>query len=93
MGNMLTIRIVDDRYLRLVLLHGGARIGQITMAVDRNLDTVLIAAIDKFLKRNRIPKSSLTVVRAAGAIDKFSSVYRIVKACQLAFQCALHKPG
>ena len=89
MGNTLTIRIIDDRHLRLVLSRGRTHIGQAAVAVDRNLDTVLIAAIDKFLKRNRIPKSSLTTVKAVGAIDKFSSVYRIVKAYQLAFQSVL----
>lgn len=93
MDNVLTIRVVDDRHLRLVISHGRAHIGQVAVAVDRDLDTVLIAAIDKFLKRNRIPKSSLTMVKTAGAIDKFGSVYRIVKACQLAFQCVLQKPG
>ncbi len=92
MGNILMIRVVDDRHLRLILSRGGIRIGQTVVAVDRNLDTVLIAAIDKFLKRNRIPKSSLTMIKVAGAIDKFSSVYRIVKAYQLAFQGALRKP-
>ena len=54
-------------------------IDTLTFEFEANLDSVLIVAVDKILKRNRIDTSSLKTVKAIGRGDKGSSAYKIVQ--------------
>lgn len=86
MANATLTITVGPEHLTVSLSRGVGRSATKTIPFSRDLDTVLIAALDSFLKRNRIDPLSLQVVAVRGAVDKFSSVYRIVKAWQQAVQ-------
>ena len=87
MADLLTITVSSQEHLTVSLFRDRNRVDTMMISVGRDLDTVLIATLDSFLKRNRIEPLSLRAVKVSGAIDKFSSVYRIVKAWQQAVQC------
>lgn len=67
-------------YRVLVALDAGKEsLGHVDFSFDNNLETLLIATIDKLLKKNRIDPSSLHKVRIGGVIDKNSLAYRIAR--------------
>ncbi len=63
----------------LELRDGKRLIDTLTFEFESNLDMVLIAAVDKILKRNRIDTSSLKTVRVSGKVEKGSSAYKIAQ--------------
>ena len=63
----------------LKLQDGRRLIDTLTFEFESNLDSVLIAAVDKILKRNRIDTSSLKTVKATGEVSKDSSAYKIAQ--------------
>src|SRR3990167_8573189 len=65
--------------VELKLLNGKRLIDTLTFEFEANLDSVLISAVDKIMKRNRIETLSLKTVKVAGEVDKFSSVHKIVQ--------------
>lgn len=70
--------------ITLELKRSRTTVDTVDFSFDKNLDTLLIVSIDKFLKRNRIDILSLKSVRIDENIDKVSSLYKIVKAYQAA---------
>ena len=79
---------VGQKHLIVLLFRGTSCSDKITMPFSHDLDTMLIMTLDSFLKRNRINPLTLRAVTVRGAIDKFSSVYRIVKTWQNAVRNA-----
>jgi len=63
--------------IRLELQKGKVCIDTLTFDFEANLDSVLISAVDKICKRNRIETLSLKTVKVAGNIEKSSSAYKI----------------
>lgn len=55
-------------------------IDTLTFDFDANLDSVLISAVDKILKRNKIETLSLKTVKIGGNIDKNSSAHKVALA-------------
>ena len=75
----LIINFKDRGKVELRLKHGGVCIDSLTFEFESNLDSVLISAVDKILKRNRIDTSSLKTIKVAGNIEKSSSAYKIAQ--------------
>ena len=79
----LVVNQKTNRSLELVLKHGKRPIDAVDFSFDKNLDTLLIDSIDKFLKRNKIDILSLKTVQIKGfggqGIDKNSSLYKMVR--------------
>jgi len=73
--------------IRLELRKRGKLIDTLTFEFEANLDTVLIAAVDKILERNRIETLSLKMVKvmvsakggSASGGEKSSSAYKIAQ--------------
>ena len=65
--------------VELKLLNGKRLIDTLTFEFESNLDSVLISAVDKILKRNRIETLSLKTIKTAGEVDKFSSANKIAE--------------
>ena len=63
----------------LELMEGKKCIDTLTFKFEANLDSVLIAAVDKIIKRNRIETLSLKTVKVSGKVDKGSSAYKIAQ--------------
>lgn len=63
----------------LKLLGDKKLIDTLTFNFEANLDSVLIAAVDKVLKENRIDTLSLKTVRIEGEVDKNSLAYKIAQ--------------
>ena len=63
----------------LELRDGKRLIDTLTFEFESNLDSVLISAVDKICKRNRIETLSLKTVKVAGEIEKLSSAYKIAQ--------------
>lgn len=75
----LIINFKDRGKVELQLKYGRVLIDSLTFEFESNLDMVLISAVDKILKENRIEELSLKTVRVEGDIDKNSSAYKIVQ--------------
>jgi len=65
--------------VELELREGKKLIDTLTFGFEANLDSVLISAVDKILKRNRIDTSSLKTVKVGGNVEKGSSAYKITQ--------------
>ena len=65
--------------MELKLQEGRKCIDTLTFGFEANLDSVLISAVDKILKRNRIETLSLKTVKVSGNIEKSSSAYTIAR--------------
>jgi len=65
--------------VEMKLKKGGKLIDVLTFDFEANLDSVLILAVDKILKRNRIETLSLKTVKVSGNVDKSSSAYKIAR--------------
>ena len=65
--------------IRLELHEGKKLIDSLTFGFEANLDSVLISAVDKICKRNRIESLSLKMVKIAGNVEKSSSAYKIAQ--------------
>lgn len=63
----------------LELMEGKKLIDSLTFNFEANLDSVLIVAVDKICKRNRIETLSLKTVKITGVVDKSSSAYKIAQ--------------
>ncbi len=63
----------------LELKEGKKLIDSLTFDFEANLDSVLISAVDKICKRNRIETLSLKTLKVAGKLNKDSSAYKIVQ--------------
>ncbi len=63
----------------LELRDGKKLIDSLTFEFEANLDSVLIAGVDKICKRNRIESLSLKTVKVAGNIEKSSSAFKIAQ--------------
>ena len=75
----LIINFKDRGEVELQLKRGRVLTDSLTFDFEANLDSVLIAAVDKILKRNRIDTSSLKTIKVAGNIEKSSSAYKIAQ--------------
>lgn len=84
----LTIGYVPPATLDIKLSQGGKVLDTVQEAFDKNADTVLLTTVDKFLKRNRIDPLSISTVEVDERIDKNSSLYKIVRTFQIAFQAS-----
>lgn len=65
--------------IELMLKQGRMCIDTLTFDFEANLDSVLIAAVDKICKRNRIETLTLKTVKVVGIIDKSSLAYKIAQ--------------
>ena len=65
--------------IELSLKKGGKCIDTLTFDFEANLDSVLISAVDKILKRNKIETLSLKTVMVTGNVEKLSSAYKIAQ--------------
>lgn len=74
-----SITFKSNRHVSVALDSGKESLGHVDFSFDNNLETLLIATIDKLLKKNRIDPSSLNKVRIGGVIDKNSLAYRIAR--------------
>ena len=59
------------------LVKGARVVDALDFSFHGNLDDLLISAVDKILKKNRIRALSLKTVRVDGDVDKNSSAYKI----------------
>lgn len=73
------ITFKPNHHVSVSLAAGNMRLGHVDFSFDNNLETLLIATIDKLLKKNRIDPSSLNKVKIGGVIDKKSLAYRIAR--------------
>jgi len=65
--------------VELKLQEGKRLIDTLTFEFEANLDSVLISAVDKIIKRNRIETLSLKTVKVLGNVEKSSSAYKIAQ--------------
>ena len=65
--------------MELKLQEGKRLIDTLTFEFEANLDSVLISAVDKIIKRNRIETLSLKTVKVLGNVEKSSSAYKIAQ--------------
>lgn len=63
----------------LKIMDGKKCIDTLTFNFEANLDSVLISAVDKILKRNKISSLSLKTIRVAEDAGKSSSAYKIAQ--------------
>lgn len=77
--------------VRLELRDGKRLIDTLTFSFEANLDKVLIEAVDKILKRNRIDKLSLKTIRASGSVNPNSSAHKIALTFIEAWKVAKNK--
>ena len=75
-----------ERELEVALMDGDRQVDAVDFGFDKNLDTLLIDSIDKFLKRNKIDPLSIQSVQVSPDIDKNSSLYKIVRTFQSALE-------
>jgi hypothetical protein len=76
----LIINFTENRGEVVLELRDGKKcIDTLTFEFEANLDSVLIAAVDKILKRNRIDTSSLKTIKVSGNVEKSSSAYKIAQ--------------
>jgi hypothetical protein len=75
----LIINFKDREKVELQLKQGRVLTDTLTFDFEANLDSVLISAVDKICKRNRIEALSLKTVKVAGKVDKGSSAYKIAQ--------------
>ena len=89
----LIINFKDRGKVELQLKRGRVLTDTLTFDFEANLDLMLISAVDKILKRNRIDTSSLKTatrespngavafmaIKATGKVNKDSSAYKIVQ--------------
>lgn len=75
----LIINFKDRGKVELRLKRGRVLIDTLTFEFEANLDSVLIAGVDKVLKRNRIETLSLKTVKVSGNVEKSSSAYKIAQ--------------
>ena len=73
----LIINFKDIGKIRLELKQGRVLIDALDFSFQGNLDDMLIAGVDKILKRNRIDALSLKTIKIEGDVDKNSSAYKI----------------
>lgn len=74
----LVINFTENRgEVKLKLQGGGVCIDILTFNFEANFDSVLISAVDKILKRNRIETLSLKTIKIEGNVDKNSSAHKI----------------
>ncbi len=65
--------------VELKLQDGRKLIDSLTFDFEANLDSVLISAVDKICKRNRIERLSLKTIQVLGNVEKSSSAYKIAQ--------------
>ncbi|MEK7121742.1 MAG: hypothetical protein AAB857_03475 [Patescibacteria group bacterium] len=65
--------------IELQLKHDGVLTDTLAFEFEANLDSVLIAAVDKIMKRNKIETLSLKTVKVSGKVNKESSAYKIAQ--------------
>lgn len=65
--------------IQLELRKSSKLIDTLTFNFEANLDSVLISAVDKIFKRNRIKTLSLKKVRVTGEVKKLSSAHTIAQ--------------
>ena len=65
--------------VELKLQDGKRLIDTLTFEFEANLDSVLISAVDKIMKRNRIEALTLKTIKVSGKVDKGSSAYKIAQ--------------
>ena len=65
--------------VELKLQDGRKLIDSLTFDFEANLDSVLISAVDKICKRNRIERLSLKTIQVLGKVEKSSSAYKIAQ--------------
>ena len=76
----LIINFKEKRGEAVLELKDGKRlIDTLTFDFEANLDSVLIAGVDKIMKRNRIETLSLKTVKVSGKVNKESSAYKIAQ--------------
>ncbi len=65
--------------VELQLKRGRVLTDTLAFEFEANLDSVLIAAVDKIMKRNKIETLSLKTVKVSGKVNKESSAYKIAQ--------------
>jgi len=75
----LIINFKDRGKVELQLKRGRVLTDTLTFEFEANLDSVLISAVDKIIKRNRIESLSLKTVKVSGNVEKSSSAYKIAR--------------
>jgi len=75
----LIINFKDRVKVELQLKRGRVLTDTLTFEFEANLDSVLISAVDKIIKRNRIESLSLKTVKVSGNVEKSSSAYKIAR--------------
>ncbi|MBI2062422.1 MAG: hypothetical protein HYT64_01900 [Candidatus Yanofskybacteria bacterium] len=75
----LIINFKDRGKVELQLKRGRVLTDILTFEFEANLDSVLISAVDKICKRNRIDTLSLKTIKVAGNVEKSSSAYKIAQ--------------
>lgn len=75
----LVIFFKNNKNIELRLFREKKLIDALDFSFSINLDTLLIEAVDKFLKKNRIELLSLHRITITGDVDKNSSAYTVVK--------------
>ena len=74
----LEINFVENGTIELVGYRDGDIIDRLDFSFKSNLDTQLLTAVDKFLKKNRIDLLSFDPISVTGDVDKNSTAYTIV---------------
>ncbi len=75
----LEIFFQNRNFVSLILKHSQKLVDRIDLQFDRNLEALLISGLDKILNKNKMPLSSLKMVRIAGNIRKDSLSYQIAQ--------------
>jgi hypothetical protein len=74
----LVIDVKGGKKISLILKEKKEIVDLADFVFNRNLDTLLVWSVDKFLKKNKIDGLSLTSIEVRGDVDKNSSLYRIL---------------
>ncbi len=84
----LTLTFTGRGRMRVRLADGRKLLDAVDFSFDSDLDTLLIGAIDKILKRNRIPLLSVMRVSVGGEVDRTSLAWRVAQTCAAAVRKA-----
>ena len=76
----LRINFKTNKEVSLKLVEQEKNIDLLTVTLDIHFDTVLVTAVDKLLKRNRIDPLFLNIIVVEGEVDDSSVAYHIALA-------------
>ncbi len=92
---MATLKLIfiDIGRMRVAIWQGRRELDALDVSFSGDLDTLLIGAIDKILKRTRISLLSLQSVSVGGSANHSSLAWRVAQTCATVLRKTRAYPG